>query len=84
MLIWKEMFFMWKNMVVIGFKCFLFTWLRSLYEQDGPIMKEAPSRIISRNTNAVNEKKEFKPDKSRTERWKATNIVALADCNLKV
>lgn len=47
-------------------------------------MKEAPSRIISRNTNVVNEKKEFKPDKSRTERWKATNIVALADCNLKV
>ncbi|KAJ0084914.1 hypothetical protein Patl1_31037 [Pistacia atlantica] len=28
-------------------------------------------------------KKEIEAEKSRTERWKATNIVALAECNLK-
>ncbi|KAJ0020651.1 hypothetical protein Pint_32489 [Pistacia integerrima] len=57
---------------------------KGLHQGDGPKMGEAPSRIISRKTNVVNEKKEFKADKSRTERWKATNIVALAECNLKV
>ncbi|XP_031271898.1 LRR repeats and ubiquitin-like domain-containing protein At2g30105 [Pistacia vera] len=56
---------------------------KGLHQGDGPKMGEAPSRIISRKTNVVNEKKEFKADKSRTERWKATNIVALAECNLK-
>ncbi|XP_031271791.1 LRR repeats and ubiquitin-like domain-containing protein At2g30105 [Pistacia vera] len=49
---------------------------KGFYPGDGPMTGGASSRIAST-------KKEIEAEKSRTERWKATNIVALAECNLK-
>ncbi|XP_031265703.1 LRR repeats and ubiquitin-like domain-containing protein At2g30105 [Pistacia vera] len=47
----------------------------------------APSRFASTiggvPSRFASTKKNIKVEKSRTERWKATNIVALAECNLK-
>lgn len=56
-------------------------------EQEGPVLKEASTRPISRTV--VSDKVELtRPgllvDKNRTDRWKATGVIALAQANLKV
>lgn len=71
---------MWKIMVVIPFKWLLFVWLRN--EQNDPMMRKAPSPITMK-TNVGDDNK-FKVDESCIKRWKATNIVSLAERNLKV
>lgn len=55
-----------------------------LFEQEGPVFKEAQTRIISRNTAVVKDNKEVPIGKNSLERWKATGVIALAECNLKV
>lgn len=53
--------------------------------QDGPILKQAqsvPRRVDNANTKL--EKPQVPVDKNRLERWKATGVVALSQCNLKV
>ena len=59
-----------------------------MFKQDGPILKDAKTRLISRaNTSinkTVNEKIEVLIDKNRVERWKVTGVIGLADSNLKV
>ncbi|XVF20354.1 hypothetical protein REPUB_Repub11eG0191000 [Reevesia pubescens] len=52
----------------------------------GPILKEAQTRPISKTENDYKKSEartEIIMDKNRLERWKATGVVALADCNLK-
>ncbi|XVE58987.1 hypothetical protein DITRI_Ditri05aG0007900 [Diplodiscus trichospermus] len=59
---------------------------QGLHQGGGPILKEAQTRPISRTENDYkksNARTEIIMDKSRLERWKATGVVALADCNLK-
>ncbi|KAG7035347.1 LRR repeats and ubiquitin-like domain-containing protein [Cucurbita argyrosperma subsp. argyrosperma] len=60
---------------------------QGLYQGDGPILLEARTRPRERSTpnakNLVDEKKRVSVDKSRLERWKATGVIALSDCNLK-
>ncbi|KAB5520598.1 hypothetical protein DKX38_024917 [Salix brachista] len=55
--------------------------------KEGPILKDAKTRPISRaNTSinkTVNEKFEVLIDKNRVERWKVTGVIGLADSNLK-
>lgn len=58
-----------------------------LFEQDGPILKDAKTRPISRDNLAnkmVSQKTEFSIDKNCLERWKVTGVIALAECKLKV
>ena len=60
----------------------------SNFEQGGPILKEAQTRPISRRIENDYKKSDTRTeiivDKNRLERWKATGVVAIADCNLKV
>ncbi|PKI51287.1 LRR repeats and ubiquitin-like domain-containing protein At2g30105 [Punica granatum] len=59
---------------------------QGLHQGDGPILKEARTRPIRRDNDACNAAKQkmvTHVDKTRLERWKATGVVALADCNLK-
>ncbi|KFK24243.1 hypothetical protein AALP_AAs59973U000300 [Arabis alpina] len=57
-----------------------------LHQGEGPLLKEATTRPISR-TVASDKLDERKPgllvDKNRTDRWKATGVIALAQANLK-
>ncbi|KAK4764506.1 hypothetical protein SAY87_013944 [Trapa incisa] len=58
---------------------------QGLHQGDGPILKEARSRPIRRSSNAgIAEKQKMavSVDKTRLDRWKATGVVALAECNL--
>lgn len=60
---------------------------QGLHQGDGPIKKEMPAPSnLRRNANAnqVKEKREVTVEKSRTERWKATGVIALSECNLRV
>ncbi|KAJ4725524.1 LRR repeats and ubiquitin-like domain-containing protein [Melia azedarach] len=54
-----------------------------LHQGEGPVFKEAQTRIISRNTAVVKDNKEVPIGKNSLERWKATGVIALAECNLK-
>lgn len=56
-------------------------------EQEGPVLKEASTRPISRTvvSDKVDQRKpSLLVDKKRTDRWKATGVIALAQANLKV
>ncbi|KAK7838132.1 lrr repeats and ubiquitin-like domain-containing protein [Quercus suber] len=57
---------------------------QGLHQGDGPILKQAQS-VPRRVDNANNklEKPQVPVDKNRLERWKATGVVALSQCNLK-
>ncbi|CAI0399929.1 unnamed protein product [Linum tenue] len=58
---------------------------QGLHQGDGPILKNAATRPISRDKMPITEKgKAIVPDKNRLERWKSTGVIALAECNLKV
>ncbi|KAJ9167456.1 hypothetical protein P3X46_022107 [Hevea brasiliensis] len=60
---------------------------QGLHQGDGPILKDAKTRPISRANLAnkmVNQKTEFSIDKNCLDRWKVTGVIALAECNLKV
>ncbi|KAM3691506.1 hypothetical protein ACJW31_08G020500 [Castanea mollissima] len=57
---------------------------QGLHQGDGPILKQAqsePRRVDNANTKL--EKPQVPVDKNRLERWKATGVVALSQCNLK-
>ncbi|KAL1219624.1 LRR repeats and ubiquitin-like domain-containing protein [Cardamine amara subsp. amara] len=59
---------------------------QGLHQGEGPVLKEASTRPISRTV--VPDKAELtRPgllvDKNRTDRWKATGVIALAQANLK-
>ncbi|XVF46210.1 hypothetical protein PTKIN_Ptkin03bG0009000 [Pterospermum kingtungense] len=59
---------------------------QGLHQGGGPILKEAQTRPISRTQNDYKKpdaRIEISMDKNCLERWKATGVVALADCNLK-
>ncbi|XP_038900566.1 LRR repeats and ubiquitin-like domain-containing protein At2g30105 [Benincasa hispida] len=60
---------------------------QGLHQGDGPIQREARTRPRERSmqnaTKLVDEKQRVSVDKSRFERWKATGVIALSDCNLK-
>ncbi|XP_010521967.1 PREDICTED: LRR repeats and ubiquitin-like domain-containing protein At2g30105 [Tarenaya hassleriana] len=59
---------------------------QGLHQGEGPVLKDAETRPISRAV-ATDKAEGMKPkvliDKNRTERWKATGIIALAQSNLK-
>ncbi|KGN47055.1 LRR repeats and ubiquitin-like domain-containing protein At2g30105 [Cucumis sativus] len=61
---------------------------QGLHQGDGPILREARTRPRERSvqnaSKLVDEKQRVPVDKSRFERWKATGVIALSDCNLKV
>lgn len=60
---------------------------QGLHQGDGPILKDAKTRPISRDNLAnkmVSQKTEFSIDKNCLERWKVTGVIALAECKLKV
>ncbi|XP_062086596.1 LRR repeats and ubiquitin-like domain-containing protein At2g30105 [Humulus lupulus] len=59
---------------------------QGLHQGDGPVLKQAQTRPVSRAGNAYKSAKESKPidaDKSRQDRWKATGVIALSECNLQ-
>ncbi|KAF3454880.1 hypothetical protein FNV43_RR05328 [Rhamnella rubrinervis] len=59
---------------------------QGLHQGDGPILKRAQTRPIARANNASKlekEKMQVSVDKNRLERWKATGVIALSECNLK-
>ncbi|CAL8998930.1 unnamed protein product [Prunus brigantina] len=59
---------------------------QGLHQGDGPILKQAPTRPISRANNATTlgkEKTEVSVDKNRLDRWKATGVIGLRDYNLR-
>ncbi|KAH7542740.1 hypothetical protein FEM48_Zijuj02G0106800 [Ziziphus jujuba var. spinosa] len=60
---------------------------QGLHQGDGPILKQAQTRPIVRENNVgkfAKEKMQVSVDKNRLERWKATGVIALSECNLKV
>jgi leucine-rich repeat protein SHOC2 len=60
---------------------------QGLHQGEGPILKEASIRPISRTvvSDKVDQRKpSVLVDKNRTDRWKATGVIALAQANLKV
>ncbi|GMJ08900.1 hypothetical protein like AT2G30105 [Hibiscus trionum] len=60
---------------------------QGLHQGGGPILKEAQTRPISRMKETEHKRSDTRSeiimDKSRLERWKATGVIALAECNLK-
>jgi leucine-rich repeat protein SHOC2 len=59
---------------------------QGLHQGEGPILKEASIRPISRTvvSDKVDQRKpSVLVDKNRTDRWKATGVIALAQANLK-
>ncbi|XP_017982612.1 PREDICTED: LRR repeats and ubiquitin-like domain-containing protein At2g30105 [Theobroma cacao] len=60
---------------------------QGLHQGGGPLLKEAQTRPISRRSEDEYKKSDARSevfmDKNRLERWKATGVVALAECNLK-
>ncbi|KAK9998302.1 hypothetical protein SO802_017905 [Lithocarpus litseifolius] len=54
---------------------------QGLHQGDGPILKQAQS--VPRRVDNKLEKPQVPVDKNRLERWKATGVVALSQCNLK-
>ncbi|KAL3530923.1 hypothetical protein ACH5RR_010245 [Cinchona calisaya] len=61
---------------------------QGLHQGDGPIKKEHPdAENMRRRRNEIlrgsKEKKEVSVEKSQLERWKATGVIALSECNLK-
>ncbi|KAF8053447.1 hypothetical protein N665_1414s0004 [Sinapis alba] len=55
---------------------------QGLHQGEGPVLKEASTRPISRTT--VDQRKPgLVVDKNRSDRWKATGVIALAQANLK-
>ncbi|GKV08407.1 hypothetical protein SLEP1_g20039 [Rubroshorea leprosula] len=59
---------------------------QGLHQGGGPILKDAPTRPISRTENdykKTGKAVEVVVDKNRSERWKATGVIALSECNLK-
>ncbi|KAA8543716.1 hypothetical protein F0562_021538 [Nyssa sinensis] len=61
---------------------------QGLHQGDGPIRKEAPAVSNLRRTTIPDRGKKDKLDtsveKSQVERWKATGVIALSECDLKV
>ncbi|PSS09509.1 LRR repeats and ubiquitin-like domain-containing protein [Actinidia chinensis var. chinensis] len=58
---------------------------QGLHQGDGPIRKEALATSNLRrmaDTNRVKEKRNVTVGKSQFERWKATGVIALSECNL--
>lgn len=54
--------------------------------QDGPILKKAqvaPKVRKDSNSGSSNDLKKI-PVKNRLDRWKATGVIALSECNLEV
>ncbi|THG12953.1 hypothetical protein TEA_014576 [Camellia sinensis var. sinensis] len=62
---------------------------QGLHQGDGPIRKEAPASSNLRRMADANRGKEVKRDdiaavaKRQFERWKATGVIALSECNLR-
>ncbi|CAL5386365.1 unnamed protein product [Camellia sinensis] len=62
---------------------------QGLHQGDGPLRKEAPASSNLRRMADANRGKEGKRDdvaaveKSQFERWKATGVIALSECNLR-
>ncbi|CAE6020930.1 unnamed protein product [Arabidopsis arenosa] len=59
---------------------------QGLHQGEGPVLKEASTRPISRTvvSDKVDQRKpSLLVDKKRTDRWKATGVIALAQANLK-
>uniref|UniRef100_A0A2P2KB91 LRR repeats and ubiquitin-like domain-containing protein At2g30105 n=2 Tax=Rhizophora mucronata TaxID=61149 RepID=A0A2P2KB91_RHIMU len=61
---------------------------QGLHQGDDPILKEAKTRMISRDNNAnkkkmLDENIKVSVDKKSLERWKLTGVIVLAECNLK-
>uniref|UniRef100_A0A5B7BKW2 Ubiquitin-like domain-containing protein n=1 Tax=Davidia involucrata TaxID=16924 RepID=A0A5B7BKW2_DAVIN len=60
---------------------------QGLHQGDGPIRKEAPALLNLRRTaisdRGKKEKKDASVEKSQLERWKATGVIALSECDLK-
>ncbi|CAN6559321.1 unnamed protein product [Malus baccata var. baccata] len=59
---------------------------QGLHQGDGPILKQAQTRPISRFRivdTLGKEKTEVPVDKNRLDRWKATGVIGLSDYNLK-
>lgn len=64
-------------MQLVDFTCFV---------QDGPVLKNAqvvPRSRKDSHSSFSNDTKKV-PVKNRLERWKATGVVALSECNLEV
>ncbi|RVW56360.1 LRR repeats and ubiquitin-like domain-containing protein [Vitis vinifera] len=61
---------------------------QGLHQGGGPILKEAPTRPILRETAHANPKgnkrSEVFIDKGHLDRWKLTGVIALSECQLKV
>nr|VDD13956.1 unnamed protein product [Brassica oleracea] len=55
---------------------------QGLHQGEGPVLKEASTRPISRTVVDQN-KPGLVVDKNRADRWKATGVIALAQANLK-
>lgn len=68
-------FFAIRKVKLVDFICFV---------QDGPVLKRAQAvpRKDSHSSSSNDVKKI--PVKNRLERWKATGVVALSECNLEV
>ncbi|KAL2333003.1 hypothetical protein Fmac_014216 [Flemingia macrophylla] len=58
---------------------------QGLHQGDGPVLKKAEVVPKSRNDSHSDSSNDLKkiPVKSRLERWKATGVVALSECNLE-
>ncbi|CAN8285415.1 unnamed protein product [Cochlearia groenlandica] len=56
---------------------------QGLHQGEGPLLKEASTRPISRTDNRDETKPSLLVDKNRAVRWKATGVIALAQANLK-
>lgn len=54
--------------------------------QDGPVLKNAQVAPRSRKDSHSGSSNDMKkiPVKNRLERWKATRVIALSECNLEV
>ncbi|XP_027111649.1 LRR repeats and ubiquitin-like domain-containing protein At2g30105 isoform X1 [Coffea arabica] len=59
---------------------------QGLHQGDGPIKQEAPAiekNLRRRTSELLKANKEVSVPKSQLERWKATGVIALSECNLK-
>lgn len=59
---------------------------QGLHQGAGPIRKETPtlSRMAEKVNQDKTEKRVFTAEKSQFERWKASGVIALSGCNLKL
>ncbi|KAK7301695.1 hypothetical protein RJT34_12567 [Clitoria ternatea] len=58
---------------------------QGLFQGDGPILKKAPVATKPRKDGISGSSNDMKkiPIKNRLERWKATGVIALSECNLE-